>query len=173
MITILIAGIVFLCSRPSCWCIFPSIMCLLLSAVFSLLQRSPPVENLIDQLIKLFWYWKLGYLGLCFYMTIHPINASFPTARPSYQYDCPVLLMHLFISVNDPLLSMLFSAKYVRPLIYYNIDIDSWDWRDCVLSVIGTVHHVDVYFPYVVSILHLCQCPLMSTIPSIDRFLYR
>ena len=67
--------------------------------------------TLIDQSIKLFWYWKLGYLGLCFYVPVRPIHDSFHPIRPSYKCVCPVLLMLFFIYVNAPLLSIIPSAN--------------------------------------------------------------
>ena len=61
----------------------------------------------------------------------------------------------------------------VRLLIDYNIDINIWDCWDCVLSVIDSVRSVDASFPYVVSMLHLCQCYLLQMLPSVDIFLHR
>ena len=123
MISTLIAGILFLCDQPSCWCTRPSyvlfrpilMMCLILSFAWSPLPTIPTIDTLIYQSIKLFWYWNLGWVGLCFYVPVCPMNASFPTVRPSYKCVCPVLLMCLFISINAPLLSMpLYSNATVR-----------------------------------------------------------
>ena len=112
MIVILISGIVFIYDRLSCWFIHPSyvlfcpilFLCLLLSSVCSLIPIRSPLDTLIDQSIKWFWYWKLGYLGLCFYVPVRPINFSFPTVLPSYQCVYPVLLMCFFLSIHYPLL---------------------------------------------------------------------
>ena len=48
------------------------------------------------------------------------------------QCVCPVLLMCFFLSVNGPV------CRCALMLIDYNIDIDSWDCWDFVLSVFGT-----------------------------------
>ena len=192
IIEILIAGIVFVCALLSCWFIRPSyvffhpilIICLFFSVVWFLLPTSPPVDTLMDQLIKWFWYWKLVYLGLCLYVPTRSINYSFPPILPSYQCIFPVLLMCFFLYVNYPLLSILLYCQFFltvnapvcqcfRPLIYYNIDIDSWDFWDCVFSVIGSVRPVDASFPYVVSMLHFYQCSLLSMLTSIDWLIYR
>ena len=72
-----------------------------------------------------------------------------------------------YLTVNAPV------CQCVRPLIDYNIDIDSWDFWDCVFYVIGAVRNVDSYFPYVVSMITLCQCFITPMLPSVDRLLYR
>ena len=71
------------------------------------------------------------------------------------------------LTVNAPV------CRCVRLLIDYNIDINIWDCWDCVLSVIDSVRSVDASFPYVVSMLHLCQCYLLQMLPSVDIFLHR
>ena len=87
------------------------------------------------------------------------MGLSFNTNMFIYFCQCP-------LTVNAPI------YKCVRPLIDYNIDIDSWDGWDCILSVIGTVYNVDASFPSVVSMLLFYQYSLMPFLPSVDRFLY-
>ena len=175
MIAIFIAGIMFIYARPSCWFILHYyvfllpilMMCLFLSVICSLLPTMPSVDTLIYQSIKWFWYWNLGYMGLCFYVPVCTINDYLPPIQTSYQSFYPALIMCFFLSVNATV------CRCVCPLIDYNIDINSWDFWDCVLSVIGPVRPIDFYFTYVVSMLPFCKCPLMKMIPSVDILLYR
>ena len=93
-------------------------------------------------------------------MSLLPMHLSYLNHAFIYICQCP-------LTFNAPVF------QFVRLLIDYNIDIDSWDCCDVVFYVIGTVCHIDTYFTYFLSILPLCQCYLLPIITYIDILLYR
>ena len=142
--------------RTSCQWVCPVLlMCLFPSADASLLSMLPSANaSVIWWIIILIFIAGMG--GIAFCLLLEP---SIMLMRPLH------LLCQCYFSVNTP------SCHFFLLLIDFYID--SWNCWDCVLSVIENISSVDASFTYVVSMLPIYKCPLLTMLPSVDILIYR